>query len=367
LRFWRNSYGLLGFITSVEFSLDYRPQFQAYVVKKKINWNEQDYWTFLKQDAHADLSDEVIPAGEAGDRKALMGQFFFNAYEAAEKGKATISAIVWRANENATVRGVPSTAAAHVHTAYSSEMKTRVIDEVLKDHPQNGRPKVHVYSDYNVAIRHWGGPKVFPLGLNTNDGLAKMSKTMTSLAMSGPSMLINSNRLGMNDGFYANKVPNVVYGAYFIEPKNVWKAMNVLVDSYAAREGNDTFAWNAPPELRFITVTDDAVLNPVPAGVWAVSEYMSFPIPGKSDQGWKSAFKEVQDEWGDKLGAKPHIGKFWGFAKTADGKVEPYQQERACKIYSDAQKASFEAYRRQADPDNLFAGGDAMKLLSKCA
>lgn len=113
-------------------------------------------------------------------------------------------------------------------------------------------------------------------------------------------------------------------------------------------------------------LTDDAVLNPVPPGVWAVSEYLTFPLPGKPDQGWKSAFKEIQDEWVGKLGAHPHIGKFWGFATTADGKVEPYQQERACKIYSDSQKASFEAYRSQVDPDKLFAGGDALKLLSSC-
>jgi len=364
LRYWRNSYGLLGFVTSIKFRLNYRPRFQAQFVKREVNWNEQDFWSFIKKDAHADLPNSVIRAGKSGDRKALMGQFFFNPYEAVEKGKATIGAVVWRANENATVAGVPTKAAAHVHTAYRSEMTNRIIDEVLKDHPQNGKPKVHVYSDYNVAIRHWGGPKVFPLGYSVNDGLAKNARMMTSMALTGPSMLINGNRLSMNDGFYASKCPNVVYAAFFMKPKHVWKAMNILVDNYKKRSKDSIFQWNAPPELRFLKVENDAVLNPVPKGTWAVSEYMGFPI-GNSDQGWKTAFKEVEDAW-LKLGAKPHIGKFFAFARTRNGRVEPFQPGKACKVYSNAQKKSFEAYRRMMDPNGLFKGGDGLKLLAPC-
>lgn len=358
LRFWRNSYGLLGIITSIEFSLDYRPQFQSYYIKKKVSWNEEDYWSFLKQDAHADLSDEIIPNGRAGDRKALMGQFFFNPYEA-KSGMATMSAVVWRANENATEPGIPSAAPSGIHEAYAKRMDDMVVDEVL-----TGK-NAAVSSKYGDVIRHWGGPKVFPLGLNTNDIFAPHAELMTNLGISGPGMLLAENRQFTNDGFYANKVPNVVYAAYFLDPKLVWKAMNVLVQSFEARKNDPVFAWNGPPELRFIKVTDDAVLNPVPPGVWAVSEFMGFPI-GNSDQGWKSAFKSIQDEWQDKLGGKPHLAKFWGFGYDAQGSVEPYQSQRACSLYSEAQKASFEEYRRKVDPENLFAGGDAMKLLKTC-
>merc|ERR1719222_1193127 len=152
----------------------------------------------------------------------------------------------------------------------------------------------------------------------------------------GSGGLIENNKWGMNDGFYAYDVPNVVYGAYFIKPKDIFQAWNVLVDQFMARKNDDVFPWNGPPELRFLTVSDDAVLNPVPA---------------RSDQGWKSAFKEVQDEWGDKFGGKPHIGKNWGFGTAPDGTIQPYLSERACQIYSDAQKDIFNAYRRQADPD----------------
>jgi len=168
----------------------------------------------------------------------------------------------------------------------------------------------------------------------------------------------------MNDGFYAYKVPQVVFSSYFIPPENLFKAMDVLAKNYKDHENSDAFEWNAPAELRFITVSDDAVLNPVPAGVWANAEFMSFPINGKPDQGWKSAFMAVEKEW-EKLGAKPHLGKFWGFEEN-DGRVEPYQPSKACTIYSEAQKATFNEYRHQVDPDGLFAGGSAMLLLAPC-
>jgi len=359
LRFWRNSYGLLGIITGLEFSLDYRPKFQAYFKKEKINWNEEDFWTWLKQEAHADISEEDAPNGQPGDRKALMGQFFFNPYEAGETPeKTSISAVIWRANENATLWGVPDTCAPWTpcEDSYRTPMEETIDDEIVW-----GRR-----GPYVEAVRHWGGPQILPPGFDSNDLLAPNARFMTATSMTGPGALLGINSATMNDGFYAYDVPNVVYGAYFIKPKDIFEAWDVLVDNFMARKNDEVFPWNGPPELRFLTVSDDAVLNPVPAGVYAVSEYLAFPVPGRSDQGWKSAFKDVQDEWGDRFNGKPHIGKFWGFGTAADGTMQPYQSERACLIYSDAQKNTFNSYRRQVDPDNLFAGGDAMKLLAAC-
>jgi len=364
LRFWRNSYGLLGIVTSIEFELDHRPRFQMYHLRKSVPWTEEDFWSFIKQDASADLPDEVTPSGHPGSRQALMGQFFFNPYEA-RHGFATTTAVVWKANENATEPNHPFSVPANIAHAYHMKLNEQVIDEVVTARRIDGKMNVHTYSDYGNVIRHWGGPKVFPVGLDTNDIFAPNAKLMTNLGLSGPGMLLDENKRLMNDGFFANKVPNVVYGAYFFDPKHLWRALNILVDSFAALEYDPVFEWNGPPELRFITVTDDAVLNPVPAGTWAVVEFMSFPI-GKSDQGWKSAFKSVQDEW-NKLGGKPHLGKFWGFAVDASGLVEPFQAEAACSIYTATQKVTFESYRRSVDPENLFAGGDALKLLRSCA
>jgi len=355
----------LGFITSLEFELDYRPKFQAFFKKQKVKWNEDDFWTFLKQEAYADISEADAPAGQPGDRSALMGQFFFDPYQAGEEGQTDISAVIWKAGDKAMESDVPVGAPSDVESGYKKAMEASTQDEVLSKERQDGRFIWPVFSEYNDMIRHWGGPEVLPLGFDPSKLLAENARLMVFTSMTGPQFLNWQNRNAMHDGFYAAKVPNVVYGAYFMKPKDVFKAWDILKDNFMARKNDTVFPWNGPPELRFVEVTDDAVLNPVPAGVYAVSEYLGFPT-GRSDQGWKSAFKHVQDEWGDKLGGKPHIGKFWGFGTTADGTVQPYQAERACRVYSDAQKSSFNAYRRRMDPSGLFAGGDAMKLLASC-
>jgi len=361
LRFWRNSYGLLGIITSIEFSLEHRPQFQAYEVTKTIEWTEEALWDFITQDAHADLSEQDVPGGAVGDRQSLQGQFFMNLYP----DKPELAAVVWRANENATEPGVPSTAPDRVKANYRSDLEVRVYDEVKSTQSVDGKAVVDRYGAYGDHVRHWGGPKVFPVGLTVNDGLAKNAKSMTSMGLGGPGMLTRMNGRSLNDGMFATNVPNVVYGAYYLDPKHLFEAFNHLRESFLEKQNDSVFAWNGPPELRFIKVADDAVLNPVPAGVYAVAEYMAFPI-GNGHQGWKKAFKEIQDVWGDELGGKPHIAKFWGFVEDADGVTEPFHSSRACLLLTDEQKTTFNAYRLKTDPDEIFAGGDAMKLLQAC-
>lgn len=119
-------------------------------------------------------------------------------------------------------------------------------------------------------------------------------------------------------------------------------------------------------ELRFITVRDSSTLSPVPAGVYAVVEFIAFPQRGKSiEDGLNDAFMAIEMDWVGRLGAKPHIGKQFGFAKV-DGVAQPFQPSVVCKVYSDATKAAFNAYRMQGDPAGLFFGGMGAIMLSNC-
>jgi hypothetical protein len=362
LKFWRNSYGLLGVIIGIEFSLERRLAFQqSWKTYDSTPWTENDFWTALKTQGHLDIPSAAVNLGKNGDRKALMNQFFFDPYEILKTGQLKMNGVVWRVNENVTVTQatkVPS------EQTYASKINERTFDEFITSSRQDGRIHTHQYTGYNEAVRHWGGPVVLPIGFNTNDIVAPHAELMTSLTMGGPKMLIDGNSNSMNDGFYAYLAPKVLFAAYFLPLENLFKALDFLVKSFKESQSSD-FAWNGPPELRFITVKDDAVLNPVPAGVWAVAEYIYFPLRGKSDEGWKSAFKSVQDEW-IKLGGKPHLGKFWGFGTDSQGKAQPFQPAEACKIYSNSQKTSFNNYRRQMDPDGLFAAGPVMNLLALC-
>eukprot|EP00444_Apocalathium_aciculiferum_P034555 CAMPEP_0183485152 /NCGR_PEP_ID=MMETSP0370-20130417/179283_1 /TAXON_ID=268820 /ORGANISM="Peridinium aciculiferum, Strain PAER-2" /LENGTH=288 /DNA_ID=CAMNT_0025678449 /DNA_START=1 /DNA_END=868 /DNA_ORIENTATION=- len=142
-----------------------------------------------------------------------------------------------------------------------------------------------------------------------------------------------------------------------------WKRDKVQLES----KGSKDFVWNLPGEFRFLNVQDSAVLQPVKAGIWFNAQMISFADLAKNDQAWKRDFKKVEDYWVKELKAQPHMGKLFGFETGADGAVVPFADSYSCTIYSDDQKASFEAYRHQQDPEGLFATGLGMKFLSPCA
>mmetsp|Transcript_41523 Transcript_41523/g.131421 ORF Transcript_41523/g.131421 Transcript_41523/m.131421 type:complete len:145 (+) Transcript_41523:1666-2100(+) len=132
-------------------------------------------------------------------------------------------------------------------------------------------------------------------------------------------------------------------------------------------KGSKDFVWNLPGEFRFINVQDSAVLQPITPGLWFNAQMISFPDLAATHQAWKRDFKKVEDFWVKELKAQPHMGKLFGFETSPEGLTEPFADSYSCTIYGDDQKASFEAYRHQQDPEGLFATGLGMKFLSPCA
>merc|ERR1719226_283885 len=61
VRYWRNSFGLLGIILGIEFQLEHRDRLQMYTVTKKMEgWSAEDFWSFIKRDAEADVPRDVV-------------------------------------------------------------------------------------------------------------------------------------------------------------------------------------------------------------------------------------------------------------------------------------------------------------------
>merc|ERR1719229_574105 len=125
------------------------------------------------------------------------------------------------------------------------------------------------------------------------------------------------------------------------------------------------FVWNLPGEFRFINVQDSAVLQPVPAGIWFNTQMIGFADLATNDQAWKREFMKVEEHWVNKLGARPHMGKLFGFKET-NGEVEPFSDSYSCTIYSNEVKKAFNEYRQKQDPHGLFASGLGMKFLVDC-
>jgi len=179
--------------------------------------------------------------------------------------------------------------------------------------------------------------------------------------------LIDTLRQKVNDGFFLTNSPIALISAWFLEPEKAFEAMDFLMKEQRASQelGSDKFAWNQPAEFRFVTVKDAAVLQPVPAGFYFNSEFLSFPAFADSSHQWMKAFKKVQDYWVANLSAKPHMGKLFGFADV-NGKVHPFADSFTCTVYTQSQKNEFEAYRKQTDPHGLFLAGLGARLLQSC-
>jgi len=193
-----------------------------------------------------------------------------------------------------------------------------------------------------------------------------LAKIMSSQAIANIPRLARTLSNKVNDGFFLKDSAAALAAAYFVEPSKAFEAMDFLRDVQLASKSSKDFVWNLPGEYRFINVLDSAVLQPVPAGLWFNAQMISFADLAKHDQAWKKDFKKVEDYWVNTLGAKPHMGKLWGFSTQSDGTVEPFSEDYACSIYSDATKAKFLEYRKTQDPEGLFFAGLGAKVLAPC-
>jgi hypothetical protein len=229
------------------------------------------------------------------------------------------------------------------------------------------------WMSWGEAARRDGSPPIKILGINVNDifknlkpigVIAAALSTTTMLQI--PQFTKDKSQL-YNDGFILSYSPAALAAAYFVEPSKAFASMDFLRKVQMESKSSKDFAWSLPGEFRFVNVRDSAVLQPTPAGLWFNCQMISFAEFARDAQAWKRDFKRVEEHWVKELGAKPHMGKLFGFEQRADGSVEPFADSYTCTIYSDKQKETFDAYRRRQDPDGLFATGLGMKFLQPCS
>jgi len=360
MRYWRCSFGLLGIILGVELQLEYREQLQMYSVDRKLDaWNAEEFWKFIKQDAEADIAPELLPAeGGQGSRKAWNGEYFADFINGGDT--PIIAVYAQKANSSVDPNfggqlGIPD----DIYQAYATLKNAPVTD-------------YRGLMSYGVAARRDGAPPIKIVGVDVNDMIGALRTEQVAHIMSHEAMT-NIPRLArklanrVNDGFFLTQSPAALAAAYFVAPDKAFAAMDYLRKVQLESKGSKDFVWNLPGEFRFINVSDSAVLQPVKPGLWFNAQMISFADLAVNDQAWKRDFKKVEDYWVKELKAQPHMGKLFGFETGADGAVEPFADSYSCTIYSDEQKASFEAYRHQQDPEGLFATGLGMKFLAPCA
>jgi len=360
MRFWRNSFGLLGIILGVELQLERRDQLQMYVVEKNMeSWSADQFWRLIKQDSEADLPLDVVPdGGSAGTRRSWNGEYFIDFVNGGEAPTAVVYA--QKANHSvdpdfAGQSGIPR----DVDAQYRQMMEKRV------------RDGWHGEMSWDEAARRDGAPPIKIAGVDVNDLLKAfkrlpLARTMSRKAVRAIEPLVEDMSDKVNDGFFLAHAPAALAAAYFVEPSQAFEAMDYLRRVQLESLSSNEFVWNLPGEFRFVNVQDSAVLQPVPAGLWFNCQMIAFADLAKNDQAWKREFKRVEDYWVKHLKAKPHMGKLFGFEEVSADNIQPFADSYSCSIYTSEQKRTFSAYRQKVDPEGLFATGQAMKFLVPC-
>lgn len=361
MRYWRCSFGLLGIILGIEFQLEHREHLQMYTVEKQMkDWNADNFWHFIKQDAEANLPDNSTPKeGGHGNKKSWNGEYFIDFIS--DPAHPTMQVYAQKANESVDANfegelGIPYGVAEN----YRDIKNRRVVDDW------------HGSMTWGEAARRDGAPPIKVAGVDVNDMLKAfkklgLAKTMSKQAILNIPRLVRTLSKKVNDGFFLTQSPAALAAAYFVKPEHAFASMDFLRKVQLESLSSKEFVWNLPGEFRFINVQDSAVLQPVPPGIWFNTQMISFADLAENDQAWKRDFAKVEQNWVKKLGAKPHLGKLFGFETRPNGEVEPFADSYSCEIFSDDQKTKFNEYRKKQDPNDLFASGTGMKFLATCS
>ena len=362
LRMWRNSYGLLGIITAIEFELLPVSAFQVKFKERSFTWSESSFWEFVLSDAMAGLQPADLPISAAGglegSQKAFSGQFFLDLSTLGAE-QVRIGAIVGLMNENATAASVPS--ASPTVDAYE-QLNAEVAEAPLQ-------PDFSIQAPLQESLARWGiptGPDIPP----TLAASFLIPGVLDEVKRAVADNVVNDGFLHILDNKGEGTTPkNIVIAAYFVPVSNLFAALDALRAYVLAHSADPGFMWNFPAEMRFLRVTDDAVLNVVPPGTYGVVEMIALGTTGtraaEDNQGWMKAFYAVEKTF-KQLGAVPHIAKEWGFEADSSGYVTKFAAASVCQIYSSATKQAFNSYRLQLDPEGRFAGGGAIGLLAAC-
>lgn len=362
MRYWRCSFGLLGIILGIEFQLEKREQLQMYAVTEELpNWSPHEFWKFIKHSAEADLPDEKMPkdGGSGGSRKSWNGEYFLDFINGGDTPRIAVYAQKANASVDMDFKGalgIPEKIERH----YAVMKNKRVKDDW------------HGRMSWGEAARRDGAPPIKIMGADVNDILdsvkrhkLRMAKTMSSQALISIPNLVKKLSNKVNDGFFLTHSPAALAAAYFVKPSEAFASMDFLRKVQMESTKSKEFVWNLPGEFRFINVQDSAMLQPVPPGIWFNTQMIGFADLAKNDQSWKREFMKVEEHWVKNLGARPHMGKLFGFSEVG-GEVEPFADSYSCTIYSSEVKKAFNEYRQKQDPHGLFASGLGMKFLVDC-
>ncbi|KAK1739420.1 FAD/FMN-containing dehydrogenase [Skeletonema marinoi] len=121
------------------------------------------------------------------------------------------------------------------------------------------------------------------------------------------------------------------------------------------------YVLSIPLEWRCVSFDNEkesAVLTPgdIKSGEWAAMEVVSNEIPGWTQDDSRSQFLQIETILKN-AGGVPHTGKYFGMGLDDKGLIQPFMNVGPQDVFSERQKEQFRAYANRVDPEGLFWSG----------
>eukprot|EP01061_Rhynchopus_euleeides_P033249 TRINITY_DN555_c0_g1_i2.p1 TRINITY_DN555_c0_g1~~TRINITY_DN555_c0_g1_i2.p1 ORF type:complete len:668 (+),score=311.24 TRINITY_DN555_c0_g1_i2:49-2052(+) len=379
LRHWRNSFGMLGLITGVEFHMDKRDGFLVSTARHHFKDFTRDAVDQYFQDLEKDY---------------IYSESFFNPYGKEinsvlfQKGKVVPeacnavvdSSCTWdypkaRCNDETcchyqykfgdinlsqSCRAIytPQKSMAEIKTAYKG------LDSAMSKVPYFGAPDLPPTQNAEICILEWADK--IKMGTVLDDILEFAFFDRTYLAIDSE---VVQNGEDVNDGFYLRGVPHgIKLMAYFVPRENLFDMLSIISDVYDEVTEKSGIKQLGNAEFRFLNITDKMTLLPTGAlsGQPKTGQYvnceMVFNVYPGGDHSWATTLYKYEQKM-RQLDGFLHTGKSFCYDLDSNGEMKPYQNTSCIKsIFNDEQKATFQTYRASSDPLTLFGGGAALEF-----
>ncbi|KAL7530983.1 hypothetical protein ACHAWF_003585 [Thalassiosira exigua] len=408
LKYWRNGFGLLGFITAVELAVVRRPNFwfgtfttqapeggwdsanfQAYIDGVKAEYTGAQFFMNphdreILAVVQKDRDEPEAPAISDGDCKWSFGGVQCKPADLCSRqyrfGDWTLSQSC-----RSIARPVPATdeecLLSHNPTRNLSEACLspdrcslqpqlgdvsldigQFLDDVCRlrvPEPPDANTMTEAYEELLLENPLLGvdgtlvGDDRFQQAAYCLASRIGLQEPLVGLVMTTIPTLVRDAYLSTNDGFYnAESAPiPAPYLGYLIPAPELYGVLEEVARL--------DYVLTGPVEWRFVTIGNDtAVLQPgdPEPGEYAAIEALSLEIPGWTPADWRKQFRDVEAILKN-AGGFPHTGKWFGMGEDDKGVIQPFQNVGAGDIFSSAQKQDFQAYAGTVDPLGLFWSG----------
>lgn len=417
LRYWRNSFGLLGFITAAEFRLTKRENFRFETLPITSLPSNQESLEEVIEDLRSEYlvanwyinpktlqvltlveyNLEVVEDKDCVWRGPKLGCVFKGRYnECRSKGKGwkhgcKSSAYHWKKkdpvcsyqpqpsdrwySDRCRAIPIPTTNEECTWNSYKRACNfPRVCSfqnatgdssysdscRLIREAPPSVETMIASYAGLKFQNPHLAITGVFDseddregVCLATNSG---QEQFINDIVFSLIPAGVEAIARATNDGYYVLSEPyKGPFMAYGVPLEKLSEVLSKIIAIHDLL---------GPLEFRLMDLKDQAVLQPGDkrSGTWAIIDVLHLAAPNSPNlESWRTTFLAMESIFIE-AGGFAHSGKIFGMGVDSDGTVQPFVNT-TFSMFTSEQVQTFETYRKTVDPDDLLLAGYAAKSL----